>query len=141
LVLDPTGVSLGEALCRDEGILYADIDLARSVEPKQFHDLVGSYNRFDIFTLTVDRSARPPARFIEEGLDSAGAKTALDGSFTGQNPRVGSKPQGPVRKRGARAAQTEDSLRAGQPPSHSMGPGEAPGGLDIAQPHRLAQAG
>jgi hypothetical protein len=57
---------VGDALCRDEGILYADIDLAQSVEPKQFHDVVGSYNRFDIFTLTVNRSARLPATFVDE---------------------------------------------------------------------------
>jgi aliphatic nitrilase len=66
VVLDPTGTPLGEALCRDEGILYAEIDLAQSVEPKQFHDVVGSYNRFDVFTLSVDRSARRPATFIDE---------------------------------------------------------------------------
>ena len=48
--VDPTGTPLGDAICRDEGILYAKIDLARSVEPKQFHDVVGSYNRFDIFS-------------------------------------------------------------------------------------------
>ena len=63
MVLDPTGTPVGDALCRDEGILYAEIDLARSVEPKQFHDVVGSYNRFDIFTLAVDRSPRPPVTF------------------------------------------------------------------------------
>jgi aliphatic nitrilase len=66
LVLDPTGTPVGDALCRDEGILYADIDLAQSVEPKQFHDVVGSYNRFDIFALTVNRSARLPATFVDE---------------------------------------------------------------------------
>jgi aliphatic nitrilase len=66
LVLDPTGTPVGDALCRDEGILYADIDLAQSVEPKQFHDVVGSYNRFDIFALTVNRSARLPATFLDE---------------------------------------------------------------------------
>jgi aliphatic nitrilase len=65
VVLDPTGTPVGEALCRDEGILYADIDLAQSVEPKQFHDVVGAYNRFDIFRLTVDRSARRPATYID----------------------------------------------------------------------------
>jgi aliphatic nitrilase len=72
IVLDPTGTPLGESLCRDEGILYADIDLAQSVEPKQFHDVVGSYNRFDIFTLSVDRSPRRPATFIDEAHDAAG---------------------------------------------------------------------
>src|SRR5262249_36574046 len=65
VVLAPTGTPVGEALCRDEGILYADIDLAQSVEPKQFHDVVGAYNRFDIFRLTVDRSARRPATFMD----------------------------------------------------------------------------
>jgi aliphatic nitrilase len=68
VVIGPTGTPLGEALCADEGILYAEIDLAQSVEPKQFHDLVGGYNRFDIFKLSVDRSPRPPATFIDERL-------------------------------------------------------------------------
>jgi aliphatic nitrilase len=74
MVIGPTGTPLGDPLSRDEGILYADIDVAQSVEPKQFHDLVGSYNRFDIFTLSVDRSPRPPATFIDEARDSAGSK-------------------------------------------------------------------
>jgi aliphatic nitrilase len=78
VVLDPTGTPLGEALCRDEGILYADIDLAQSVEPKQFHDVVGSYNRFDIFSLTVDRSPRHPAAFIDERPDCAGLRVPRD---------------------------------------------------------------
>jgi hypothetical protein len=124
VVLDPTGISLGKALCRDEGILYADIDLARSVEPKQFHDVVGSYNRFDIFALTVNRSARPPARFIDEKWDSAGSKVPQDGSFASRHPGVGAKRQDPVRRRGARAARTDDPLRAGRPPSHSIGLGD-----------------
>jgi aliphatic nitrilase len=72
VVIGPTGTPLGEALCREEGILYADIDLAQSVEPKQFHDVVGSYNRFDIFTFSVDRSPRRPARFIDEAADAGG---------------------------------------------------------------------
>jgi aliphatic nitrilase len=74
VVLDPTGTPLGEPLCRDEGLLCADIDLAQSVEPKQFHDVVGSYNRFDIFALSVDRSPRRPATFIDERQDFAGPK-------------------------------------------------------------------
>src|SRR5262249_7499503 len=75
----PTGTPLGDALCRDEGILYAEIDLAQSVEPKQFHDVVGSYKRFDIFTLSVDRSARRPATFLDEARDSAGSQAPPDG--------------------------------------------------------------
>ncbi|RAI02473.1 aliphatic nitrilase [Acuticoccus sediminis] len=61
--IDPTGEQMGEALTEDEGIVYADIDLNRCVEPKQFHDLVGYYNRFDIFDLTVHRERLQPATF------------------------------------------------------------------------------
>jgi aliphatic nitrilase len=96
VVLDPTGTPLGEALCRDERILYADIDLAQAVEPKQFHDVVGSYNRFDIFTLSVDRSARDPATFLDEAPDSAGPRTPHGGRRAGRRRGNGSKPQRPA---------------------------------------------
>ena len=65
MVLGPDGSPIGEVLSEDEGILYADIDTALEVEPKQFHDVVGYYNRFDIFSLTIDRSHREPATFRE----------------------------------------------------------------------------
>jgi nitrilase len=70
MVLDPSGSIIGTPLSDSEGIVYADIDTVLSVEPKQFHDVVGYYNRFDIFDLRVDRSRRDPARFAEnaEGL-------------------------------------------------------------------------
>jgi aliphatic nitrilase len=71
VVIGPAGMPLGEALSREEGILYADIDLAQSVELKQFHDVVGYYNRFDIFSLSVDRTPRPPATFMDEVPRSA----------------------------------------------------------------------
>jgi aliphatic nitrilase len=65
VVMGPNGRPQGDSLCQDEGILYADIDLAQCVEPKQFHDVVGYYNRFDIFELKVNRSPQPPATFID----------------------------------------------------------------------------
>jgi nitrilase len=65
LTIDPTGEIIGDTLCNDEGIAYADIDVSRCVEPKQFHDVVGYYNRFDIFDVSIDRSAREPAHFFE----------------------------------------------------------------------------
>jgi aliphatic nitrilase len=88
VVLAPTGTPLGEPLCRDEGILYADIDLAQSVEPKQFHDVVGSYNRFDIFALSVNRSPRRPATFSDDRLEAAGSKVLSNcGSANRERPR------------------------------------------------------
>lgn len=71
MVIGPTGEVVGDILSDSEGILYVDIDLAACVEPKQFHDVVGSYNRFDIFKLTVNRAANRPITF-EASADEAG---------------------------------------------------------------------
>jgi len=60
-IIGPDGRVVGEPLIDDEGIVYADIDLARCIQPKQMHDIVGHYNRFDIFDLRVNR--RPLAPF------------------------------------------------------------------------------
>jgi nitrilase len=63
MIIDPSGDVISDVLAEDEGIVYAEIDIARCVEPKQFHDVVGYYNRFDIFRLEVDRTPRDPASF------------------------------------------------------------------------------
>lgn len=64
VAIGPNGTPVSEIMQEEEGLLYADIDLARCVEPKQLHDLAGGYNRFDIFQLTVDRTAQRPIRFL-----------------------------------------------------------------------------
>jgi aliphatic nitrilase len=74
MVLDPSGSVIGEPLSESEGIVYAEIDTALSVEPKQFHDVVGYYNRFDIFELRVDRSPRDPVRFSAPAADLPAAQ-------------------------------------------------------------------
>ena len=71
VVIGPSGTPVSEMMQDDEGILYADIDLSRCVEPKQFHDLVGGYNRFDIFELTVNRAAQRPISFRPNGTTSS----------------------------------------------------------------------
>ena len=57
-VIGPDGRLVGEALIDDEGIVYAEVDLARCIQPRQMHDITGNYNRFDIFDLRVDRRSR-----------------------------------------------------------------------------------
>ncbi len=73
IMLGPDGLPITEARRDDEGILYGEIDVALCVEPKQFHDVVGYYNRFDVFKLTIDRTRREPAYFEETAGDAADA--------------------------------------------------------------------
>ena len=69
LFLDPTGAQVGDQVQAEEGIAYADLDLNACVEPKQIHDVVGSYQRFDIFDLRVNRSRLGPSFYQEIEVD------------------------------------------------------------------------
>lgn len=65
-VVDPNGNLVGDALIDQEGIVYAEIDLNACIQPKQMHDIIGAYNRFDIFDLRIDRRPRPGATFRDQ---------------------------------------------------------------------------
>jgi aliphatic nitrilase len=91
-VIGPDGRLVGTPLIDDEGIVYAPIDLARCIQPKQMHDIIGHYNRFDIFDLRVNRSTRNPISLINEAVrwrsagdaapvEMAGAEVDLDDTF------------------------------------------------------------
>lgn len=61
MFLDPTGSQIGEQVQGEEGIAYAELDLMACVEPKQFHDVVGTgYQRYDVFDVRVDRRRLGP---------------------------------------------------------------------------------
>jgi aliphatic nitrilase len=64
-VIGPDGRTIGQPLIDDEGIVYAEVDLSRCIQPRQMHDITGHYNRFDIFDLRVDRRSRQPAQFLD----------------------------------------------------------------------------
>lgn len=59
-IIGPDGRVVGEPLIDEEGIVYAEIDLGRCIQPKQMHDIVGHYNRFDVFDLRVNRRSPTP---------------------------------------------------------------------------------
>lgn len=84
MVLDPNGTVISDVLCADEGFAVAEIDLAQSVEQKRLHDVVGYYNRFDIFKLRVDRSENRPIVFASGRLPQpeveSNALPQIDGS-------------------------------------------------------------
>lgn len=62
-VVGPDGTVLAGPLYGEEGILYADIDVADARHARRQFDPVGHYARHDVFSLTVDTTARGPATF------------------------------------------------------------------------------
>ncbi|NDI99211.1 carbon-nitrogen hydrolase family protein [Flavobacterium sp. LaA7.5] len=63
--IGPNGAVIGEPLIDDEGIVYADIDLSKCIQPKQMHDILGHYNRFDIFDLRVNTAPKKNITFTD----------------------------------------------------------------------------
>ncbi|MDI1318080.1 carbon-nitrogen hydrolase family protein [Flavobacterium sp.] len=64
-IIGPNGAVVGQPLIDDEGIVYADIDLQKCIQPKQMHDILGHYNRFDIFDLRVNTAPTRKITFID----------------------------------------------------------------------------
>lgn len=93
--LDPTGKTVEGGFAIDlitgqqapstvvtdtEAILFADMDLNECIEGKQYHDVVGGYQRFDVFSLQVNRSRVGPVEFRAGG---SAALTSSDGTSGG----------------------------------------------------------
>lgn len=68
-IIGPNGAVIGEPLIDEEGIVYADIDLSKCIQPKQMHDILGHYNRFDIFDLRVNTAPRKNITFTDSQQD------------------------------------------------------------------------
>ncbi|MEN9866383.1 MAG: hypothetical protein RL748_1973 [Pseudomonadota bacterium] len=68
MFVGPDGSQIGETIQHEEGIIYADFDLNRCIEPKQFQDVVGYYNRYDVFDLHITRKRSTTAIYHDEGL-------------------------------------------------------------------------
>lgn len=64
-IIGPNGAVVGEPLIDEEGIVYADIDLNLCIQPKQMHDILGHYNRFDIFELKVNTTPQKNITFYD----------------------------------------------------------------------------
>ncbi len=67
--IGPNGAVIGQPLVDDEGIIYADIDLSKCIQPKQMHDILGHYNRFDIFDLRVNVAPTRKITFVDNHED------------------------------------------------------------------------
>lgn len=80
MILNPQGNVIAETDNTKDELLMAEVDLAECVVPKQFHDVAGYYNRFDIFDLSVDRNRRTPISFDDADARSSYAYDTIEQS-------------------------------------------------------------
>jgi nitrilase/aliphatic nitrilase len=59
LITGPDGGLLAD-IAGEEGMVLADIDIGESIVLKQAHDIVGYYNRFDIFQVRINQTPLRP---------------------------------------------------------------------------------
>jgi nitrilase len=60
VIVSPLGEIIAGPLYDEEGILYADLDLADVARSKLDFDVVGHYARPDIFQLSIDERPKSP---------------------------------------------------------------------------------
>ena len=66
-------------------MIFADIDISKIIEQKQLHDVVGYYNRFDIFRFEMNTCPnrpiwiRRPEGIVEEAIAPAKQADVTEG--------------------------------------------------------------
>lgn len=90
-IINPRGNVIAGPLGHEEGILYADIDLAEGVRAKVEHDFAGHYNRPDVFHVALN--THRPLIYTREGKPLAAADNAPSESAPtdGEATQVGSE--------------------------------------------------
>lgn len=63
IVIAPGGDIVAGPMCKEEGILYCDVDNKLAAEAKRSLDVAGHYSRSDIFKLHVNTKEQPPVDF------------------------------------------------------------------------------
>ncbi|MES2483908.1 MAG: carbon-nitrogen hydrolase family protein [Pseudomonadota bacterium] len=66
VVVDPQGKIVAGPMRREQGILYAEVDLARVAPARRTLDVTGHYARPDVFALQVRRTPAAPVRYVDD---------------------------------------------------------------------------
>ncbi len=73
VILDPNADVVAGPLDEPEGIVVGEVDVNQSIEWKQIHDVVGYYNRFDVFRLRLNRAPNRPLEVVDSPAGAAPA--------------------------------------------------------------------
>lgn len=87
LVIGPRGDVIAGPLVGEEGIVYAELDLQEAIPLKLAHDIIGTYNRFDVFQLTVNGTRHRPVTIVSEG--AAATRILTDSPADPSAPETG----------------------------------------------------
>jgi len=60
VIINPNGEVVAGPLDTAEGMVIGEVDISESIEYKQIHDVVGYYNRFDVFSLRLNALHHQP---------------------------------------------------------------------------------
>ncbi|HEU5348731.1 MAG TPA: nitrilase-related carbon-nitrogen hydrolase, partial [Ktedonobacterales bacterium] len=93
-VLNPRGDVIAGPLGHEEGILYADIDLAEGIQAKVEHDFAGHYNRPDVFHVALNKNR--PLIYTREGGSVAAASNGHAGAAPVDNETADATSEIPV---------------------------------------------
>ena len=80
-IVNPQGQFIVGPDVPGETVLCADLDMEEIVAGKYLHDIIGHYNRFDVFTLNVNRSTHYP---LTETSDLKSPALSSDAGHTEQ---------------------------------------------------------
>jgi nitrilase len=67
MIIGPGGKVISDIFSSEEGLCVADINLGDSIVPKRMHDIVGYYNRYDVFDLNVTIKRDSPVKMKSPG--------------------------------------------------------------------------
>jgi predicted amidohydrolase len=69
-IFAPDGTVVADSVAGEETMVYADLDLGRIPEEQAALDVVGHYNRPDVFSFSVDERPRAPVDWVQEEVAS-----------------------------------------------------------------------
>ena len=90
MIIGPDGKVISDTLSDREGLVIAELDLSAAVEQKRIHDVVGYYNRFDVFDFKVNLASNRPIELVGKKAVANDAPNGSDEEISRfKDPKIG----------------------------------------------------